>query len=583
MAPDCKVSLKSSSLLSLTDAQDLGEWIGVKGGAVFVPSQNQCQLTADDILAHAAFDTSSNSSTCGGDKTQQQQPSSDRVDRFLNPGIDMANLEKYLEFMSDEGLKEVLGHQDTIVQRLFESGAVQRTSWTQCHGRSHLYDRLPRKLDSSSINYEFTHFETFLLLQAHFSRVHLPAELITNQRLILEKILNLLSANVWLKALSTMAIAQMCVQAVWERDSPLKQIPHFEAEVIRRCADAGLESVYDVMGYGGWKCKTLLHAAFVNSYPSLDVTQELVKGECTAGALIFLQVTLSRDVDDDDPSSGTDDDDQTVIASFYPTEKMPNRWLVVGEPSAWQLLVIKRVTIDKTLTVKLEFTPRSRMRIVMRRERIQSFPPPIMIRRPILFGSSFRGFRRSFSTSPLVSNYLLSWGQHMEAIREVGRSHAASHAALIDKLNSRLATTNVEWKQDQKLISNLEREVADLKKENAKIQGNFTIRTALEIIADLYHNRLPNPMGRKGVQTVLDMIVNGHFDHQNSITYATAQNVALKSISPSVQPQKFIMNCRSIFMGLRWTQLYFKKRTLPGLKLLPFLVFCTSPQPPIST
>ncbi|KAJ3872372.1 hypothetical protein F5051DRAFT_433085 [Lentinula edodes] len=238
----------------LADAQDLGEWIGVKGGAVFVPSQNQCQLTADDILAHAAFDTSSNSSTCGGDKTQQQQPSSDRVNRFLNPGIDMANLEKYLEFMSDEGLKEVLGHQDTIVQRLFESGAVQRTSWTQCHGRSHLYDRLPRKLDSSSINYEFTHFETFLLLQAHFSRIHLPAELITNQRLILEKILNLLSANVWLKALSTMAIAQMCVQAVWERDSPLKQIPHFEAEVIRRCADAGLESVYDVMGYGGWKC-----------------------------------------------------------------------------------------------------------------------------------------------------------------------------------------------------------------------------------------------------------------------------------------------------------------------------------------
>ncbi|KAJ3898830.1 Sec63 Brl domain-containing protein [Lentinula edodes] len=233
------------------------------------------------------------------------------------------------EFMSDEGLKEVLGHgvgyynetlseQDTIVQRLFESGAVQRTSWTQCHGRSHLYDRLPRKLDSSSINYEFTHFKTFLLLQAHFSRIHLPAELITNQRLILEKILNLLSANAWLKALSTMAVAQMCVQTVCERDSPLKQIPHFGAEVIRRCADAGLESVYDVMGYGGWKwCEVLKMsnaqmqdvAAFVNSYPSLDVTQELVKGECTAGALIFLQVILSRDVDDDDPSSGTDDDD----------------------------------------------------------------------------------------------------------------------------------------------------------------------------------------------------------------------------------------------------------------------------------
>ncbi|KAJ4469998.1 Sec63 domain-containing protein, partial [Lentinula edodes] len=156
-----------------------------------------------------------------------------------------------------------------------------------------------------------------------------------------------------------MAIAQMCVQVVWERDSPLKQIPHFGAEVIRRCADAGLESVYDVMGYGGWKCIEVLKmsnaqmqdvAAFVSSYLSLDVIQELVKGECTAGALIFLQVTLSRDVVDDD---------QTIIALFYPTEKMPNWWLVVGyEAVVYRsiLLVIKRVTIDKTLTVKLEFT-----------------------------------------------------------------------------------------------------------------------------------------------------------------------------------------------------------------------------------
>lgn len=35
---------------------------------------------------------------------------------------------------------------------------------------------------------------------------------------------------------------------------------------------------------------------------------------------------------------------------------MPNWWLVVGEPSTRQLLVIKRVTLNKTLTVKLEFT-----------------------------------------------------------------------------------------------------------------------------------------------------------------------------------------------------------------------------------
>ncbi|GAW10525.1 Sec63-domain-containing protein [Lentinula edodes] len=640
--------------VSLANAQDLGEWIGVKGGAVFnfepsarpldmdihlqsfsiphfpsmmsamskpaylaitehagrkpviifVPSRKQCQLTVDEILTHAACDTSSSPSSSvdiSADPQQHQQQSErDRADRFLNPDIELADLEKHLEYVSDEGLKEVLRHgvgyyhealskQDKkVVQRLFESGAVQvlvaskETAWSlplssymviilgvqsyegkehryidypvmdvlqmigkacrprhdqrsRCvlmcpqtkkefykkflgeglpieshltavlhdyfmaeiavktvenkqdamdiltwtyfyrrmtqnpnyynlHNVSHqhlsehlselvettltdlmnskciaiedesdevsplnlgmiaayynisyvtvevytlslkertklkgllevvsssaefeavpirrhedillrrLYDRLPVKLDSSSVNYESPHFKTFLLLQSHFSRIHLPADLVADQRLVLEKILNLLSAcvdvlssNAWLNALSAMDLAQMCVQAVWERDSPLKQIPHFEAEVVRRCVEAGVESVYDVMDMEDEKRVEVLRmsnaqmqdvAAFVNSYPSLDVTQELIKGEYTAGAPIFLHVTLSRDVDDDDdPSSSTDD--QTVIAPFFPTKKMPNWWLVVGEPSTRQLLVIKRVTLNKTLTVKLEFT-----------------------------------------------------------------------------------------------------------------------------------------------------------------------------------------------------------------------------------
>ncbi|KAJ4469997.1 hypothetical protein C8J55DRAFT_551564 [Lentinula edodes] len=156
-----------------------------------------------------------------------------------------------------------------------------------------------------------------------------------------------------------------------------------------------------------------------------------------------------------------------------------------------------------------------------------------MIRRPILFASSFRGFRRSFSTSPLVSNYLLSWDQHMEVVR--------CHADTIDKLNSRLATTNRNWTKDQNLISNLERDVADLKKENAKIQGCFTVMTVLEIITDLYRNRLSNSKG-KDVQTILDMILKGRFDKQNLITYADAQSVAIKSVSPSGTFKRKLVN-----------------------------------------
>ena len=91
-------------------------------------------------------------------------------------------------------------------------------------------------------------------------------------------------------------------------------------------------------------------ATFVNSYPTLDVSHELVKGEYTAGSPIILKVTLARDVDDGD------DDDQTVVAPFYPHKKLANWWLVVGDPTSRQLLVIKRVTVTKSLGVKLEFT-----------------------------------------------------------------------------------------------------------------------------------------------------------------------------------------------------------------------------------
>ena len=94
-------------------------------------------------------------------------------------------------------------------------------------------------------------------------------------------------------------------------------------------------------------------AAFVNSYPTLEVDHGLVKGEYTAGAPITLQVQLSRDVDEDSPDS---DDDQRVVAPFYPFRKMANWWLVVGEQSTRQLLSIKRVTVKKTLGVKLEFS-----------------------------------------------------------------------------------------------------------------------------------------------------------------------------------------------------------------------------------
>ncbi|KDQ53780.1 hypothetical protein JAAARDRAFT_136540 [Jaapia argillacea MUCL 33604] len=228
-----------------------------------------------------------------------------------------------------------------------------------------IYDRVPVKLDS--VDFEAPHFKTFLLLQAHFSRLQLPPDLAADQGLVLEKVLNLLSAcvdvlssNAWLNALRAMDLSQMCVQAMWETDSPLKQVPHFEPEVIKRCKEAGVDSVYDIMEMEDDKRNSVLQmdarqmrdvATFVNSYPTLDVSHELVKGEYTAGNPIVLKVALSKDVDEDDES-----DDQTVIAPYYPLKKMANWWLVVGDSKKQQLLSIKKVTVTKSLSVKLELT-----------------------------------------------------------------------------------------------------------------------------------------------------------------------------------------------------------------------------------
>lgn len=257
-----------------------------------------------------------------------------------------------------KGLLEIVSSSaefETVPIRRHEEQALRR-----------IYDRVPVKVDKP--DYEAPHFKTFVLLQAHFSRIHLPPDLQSDLNLILEKILNLLSAavdvmssNAWLSALGAMDLSQMCVQACWETDSHLKQIPHFESDVIKRCLDAGVETVYDVMELDEAKGRSLLQMddqqfkdvdAFLKSYPTLELNFELVKDEYKSGAPIQLRVFLNADAEDDDEDAG----DQVVVAPFYPPSKMVHWWVVVGEPSTRQLLAIKRVTVKKSLTVNLEFT-----------------------------------------------------------------------------------------------------------------------------------------------------------------------------------------------------------------------------------
>ncbi|KAF9440446.1 hypothetical protein P691DRAFT_767755 [Macrolepiota fuliginosa MF-IS2] len=68
------------------------------------------------------------------------------------------------------------------------------------------------------------------------------------------KVLNFLLAcvdvmfsNAWLNALGAVDLSQVCGQAVWNKDSLLKQIPWFEPKVINCCNGASVEMVYSII------------------------------------------------------------------------------------------------------------------------------------------------------------------------------------------------------------------------------------------------------------------------------------------------------------------------------------------------
>jgi len=219
-----------------------------------------------------------------------------------------------------------------------------------------------------------------VLLQAHFSRTPLPTDMKSDlQESILEPSVKLLQALVdvvasqgWLKpALSAMELSQMIVQGMWDKDSALLQIPHFDKSRTVMCANhpnAPVSSVLDILDLEDDVRDDLLAglseqqvsdvATFCNSYPSMEVTVEtdLDDGTVEAGDSVTVLVQLQRDVDeDDDPASFG----RVRSVRFPGKNKMENWWCLVGraEGSPEQsLLSIKRVVVGASGKAKLEFT-----------------------------------------------------------------------------------------------------------------------------------------------------------------------------------------------------------------------------------
>jgi len=224
-----------------------------------------------------------------------------------------------------------------------------------------LSNRVPYKVSNAKFN--DPHVKTNLLIQAHLSRMQLSAEMQSDTEFILGKAMRLiqacvdvLSSNGWLSpAITAMELAQMVTQGMWSKDSYLKQIPHFSADIIKRCQEKEIESVFDIMDMEDEERNKLLKlsdlqmqdvAKFCNRYPNIELSYEVADKETLKSSRpVVVNVNLERE--DEQPGP--------VIAPFFPQKREEGWWLVIGDPKNNSLISIKRSTLQQKAKVKLDF------------------------------------------------------------------------------------------------------------------------------------------------------------------------------------------------------------------------------------
>lgn len=225
-----------------------------------------------------------------------------------------------------------------------------------------LAQRVPNKPNTPT-DFNDPHVKANLLIQAHLSRLQLGAELQVDTEFILSKSIRLmqacvdvLSSNGWLSpAVGAMELAQMLTQAMWAKDSYLKQLPHFTPDIIKRCQEKDVNTVFDLMELDDADRIRLLQltdaemadvARFCNRYPNIEFTYEVLnKDDIKSGKPVVVAVSLERE----DEVTGP------VIAPFFPQKREEGWWVVIGDPKSNSLLSIKRLTLQHKTKLKLDF------------------------------------------------------------------------------------------------------------------------------------------------------------------------------------------------------------------------------------
>ena len=226
-----------------------------------------------------------------------------------------------------------------------------------------LSTKLPNKLTGGS-KFNDPHVKTNILLQSHLSRIDFKsAELqqdtddaVGKAVRLTQACVDVLSSNGWLSpAIAAMELSQMITQAMWNKESYLKQLPHFTSEIIERCKAKGVESVFDIMELEDDDRDKLLGlnenemadvARFCNRYPNIELDYNVLnKDKLYSGDPVKVEVKLERE----DEVTGP------VIAPYFKTKREEGWWVIIGNPKDNSLIGIKRLTLQQKAKFVLDF------------------------------------------------------------------------------------------------------------------------------------------------------------------------------------------------------------------------------------